>query len=125
MKFCLMLLCACSMAFISGCSGIQAPNTDEILRQPLGSGGLLSGMSKAQVVERYGEPDIKGPVDSPEWNSPREEWVYRARYSVLPVNAGYLSDDLYLYFDGDNLTNISKKPLGVDQEGVDIIEDLD
>ncbi|HPN72593.1 MAG TPA: hypothetical protein PKZ41_01200 [Candidatus Omnitrophota bacterium] len=100
----------------AGCSGVQAPKTDELLRQPMGSGGLFAGMSRSQVKEKYGEPDIKATVVSGEWNSPREEWVYRARYSVLPVNAGYLSEDLYLYFDGDNLTNISKRPLGVDRE---------
>ena len=104
---------------LPGCSGIEAPKTDEIFNQPLGNGGLTAGMSRSQVKEKYGEPDIKGAVSSSEWNSPREEWVYRARYSGLPVNAGYLSDDLYLYFDGDNLTNISKRPLGVDREAGD------
>ena len=116
MKICLTVAGALVLASLAGCAGIQAPTTDEIFKSPLGSGGLSTGMSRAQVVERYGEPDIKGTVNSPEWNSPREEWFYRARYSGLPVNAGYLSDDLYLYFDGDNLTNISKRPLGVDPE---------
>lgn len=105
---------------LSGCSGIEVSKTDEILRQPLGNGGLSVGMSKTQVKVEYGDPDIKSTVSSPEWNSAREEWVYRAQYSGLPLNAGYLSEDLYLYFDGDNLTNISKRPLGVDEE-----EDLD
>ena len=108
-----------SIFFISGCADLQAPNTDQILQAPLGSGGLSPGMSKARVVSKYGEPDIKGTVVSGEWNEPREEWFYRGRYSALPVNAGYLADDLYLYFDGGNLTNISKKPLGKRSE-VDI-----
>lgn len=88
---------------------------DEVLGISLGSAGLSQGMSKAQVVERYGEPSITSIVESSEWNEPREEWVYIAQYTVLPVNAGYLSEDLYLYFDGDNLTNVSKKPLGVNK----------
>jgi hypothetical protein len=101
---------------LAGCAGVQGSQTDEVLRQPLGSGGLSLGMTRSQVAEKYGQPDMKGMVSSSEWKSQREEWVYSARYSSLPFNAGYLSDDLYLYFDGDNLTNISKSPLGADTE---------
>ena len=111
--FACLMLCL----ILAGCADIQAPKTDEILQQPMGSGGLHAGMTKSQVVERYGDPDIKSMVGSRGWNEEREEWVYRGRYSVLPVNAGYLADDLYLYFDGDNLTNISKSPLGQEDEG--------
>jgi hypothetical protein len=118
--FCRSFVCLMICLAMAGCADIQAPRTDEILKQPMGSGGLYAGMTKAQVVERYGEPDIKGMVGSTGWNEPREEWVYQGRYSLLPVNAGYLSEDLYLYFDGENLTNISKKPLGMsEQEGSD------
>ncbi|MFA6636121.1 MAG: hypothetical protein WCV56_03260 [Candidatus Omnitrophota bacterium] len=119
MKAFLAMLCFSVIVVFSGCAGVQAPRTDEILRQPLGSGGLSTGMTRIQVIGKYGEPDMKNTVSSPEWNSPREEWFYRARYSMLPVNAGYLSDDLYLYFDGDNLTNISKRPIGVIPEHED------
>ena len=97
---------------ISGCAGVEAPKPDEILKNPLGPGSVKVGMTKAQVVNIYGEPDIKGTVDSGKWSDTREEWIYEARASALPVSAGYLGEDLYLYFDGDNLTNISKKPLG-------------
>jgi hypothetical protein len=117
MKIMMALMGVLLAASLSGCAGMSAQDTDEILKQPLGSGGLSTGMSRTQVVEKYGEPDIKGEVHSSGWGSPREEWFYRARYSLLPVNAGYLSDDLYLYFDGDSLTNISKRPLG--SSGVD------
>ena len=93
-----------------------AGSVDGVLGASLGQGGLSIGMSKARVVDKYGEPDMKTFVTSPEWNEAREEWFYRARMDILPVNAGYLSDNLYLYFDGDNLTNISKKPLGKAEE---------
>lgn len=109
--FALLVLCF----FLTGCADIQAPRPGEMLRQPTGSGGLHTGMTKAQVIERYGEPDIKSTVFSDEWKQAREEWVYRARYSALPVGAGYLANDLYLYFDGDNLTNISQKPLSLEE----------
>ncbi len=91
---------------------MENPDTDQVLNVSVGSGGLNPGMAKGKVVEMYGDPDIKSTVYSEEWNGTREEWFYKAHYEMLPVNAGYLSEDLYLYFDGENLTNISKKPLG-------------
>ncbi len=115
-NFVIAIILACSSMF-AGCSGFEAPKTGELFQQPTGSGGLEVGMSKARVVDMYGEPDVKSNVSSSEWKSPREEWFYRGRYSSLPMNAGYLADDMYLYFDGDNLTNISKKPLSSPEEG--------
>jgi len=91
---------------------MDIPNPIDVLKDPFVAGGLTKGMSKPEVLSKYGEPNVKTVVSSSEWGGQREEWLYKANYSVLPVNAGYLSEDLYLYFDGDNLTNISKKPLG-------------
>ncbi|MEA3489072.1 MAG: hypothetical protein U9R44_01860 [Candidatus Omnitrophota bacterium] len=101
----------------------EAVSVDEILKEPFGSGGLSLGMTKIQVVQRYGNPDFKNVVRSSEWKEPREEWFYRARIDILPINAGYLSDDLYLYFDGDSLTNISHRSLGkIEEEGTRDVE---
>lgn len=102
---------------VSGCADVEIPSAKEMIKNPLGSGSVKIGMIKAQVVEIYGDPSIKGTVTSGKWNEPREEWIYRADISALPVGAGHLSEDLYLYFDGENLTNISNKPLGKETEG--------
>ena len=103
-----------ALAFLASaaCQAIEMQKMDEILTNPLGDGGLVPGMSKDRVVDRYGEPDMKRDVISDEWKEPREEWYYRGRYGMLPVNAGYLADDMYLYFDGNNLTKVSKNPIG-------------
>ncbi|MGB2600752.1 MAG: hypothetical protein WBD00_06860 [Candidatus Omnitrophota bacterium] len=114
----LLIVIVCFM--LAGCAGMNTPNTDEFMRQPLGNGGLELGMSKDRVVDMYGKPNAKRTVISSEWQEPREEWFYKATLSMLPMNAGYLADDMYLYFDGDNLTNISKKPLGKSAESSDI-----
>jgi len=98
--------------FLAGCAGIKTPEPGQILKEPLGQGSLRTGMTISQVISVYGEPDSKRTVSSNEWSRMREEWFYSGRYSALPVGAGYLKEDLYLYFDGDNLTNISRKPLG-------------
>ncbi len=103
-----LFFCVC----LFGCAGIDAPTPESVLKNPTGSGSLYVGMMKEEVISLYGEPDSKQTVSSDEWKEPREEWVYRGRYPVLPISPGYLSKDLYLYFDGENLTNISNKSLG-------------
>lgn len=106
----MVFLVLCSLAF--SCVTAEAGTVGDLIKDPLGNGGLNPGMTQSQVLQRYGEPDIKSLAMSSEWKEPREEWFYKAEFDILPVNAGYLSEDLYLYFDGDNLTNISKRPLG-------------
>ncbi|MFH1837670.1 MAG: hypothetical protein ABH862_06130 [Candidatus Omnitrophota bacterium] len=113
LKFTAML--AFTVLFCLGCAEMEVPKTSDIIKDPLGSGTVKIGMTKDKVVSVYGEPDLKRTVVSDEWNAEREEWFYKARYSALPVNAGYLAKDLYLYFDGVSLTTISDKPLGKDK----------
>lgn len=97
---------------VTGCADIETPSPAEILKNPIGSGSVKIGMTKSQVVSLYGEPDLKNIVTSKEWGGAREEWLYRGRYTAIPISAGYLSKDVYLYFDGNSLTKISKDPLG-------------
>lgn len=122
----LAVICVLSFLF-SGCADMETPKADEILASPLGGGSVKLGMSQERVASIYGDPDSKRIVESSEWGGTREEWFYSGRYSALPVSAGYLSKDLYLYFDGDSLTNISNTPIGkqakkVDQNGDEFIK---
>jgi len=109
----LTLMCV----FSAGCADIKAPKPEQFFKDPLGEGSLKIGMVKNKVIAEYGEPNAKRTVISKEWNRGREEWLYKATYSGLPAGIGYLSEDLYLYFDGENLTNISREPLGEEGEG--------
>lgn len=103
------------LAFLcGGCAEVDVPRTSDLFEDPLGKGTVKIGMTQDQVISIYGEADMKRTVVSNEWNGKREEWFYKARYSSLPVNAGYLAKDIYLYFDGKNLTNISGSPMGKD-----------
>ncbi len=109
----LVVLCL----FLAGCAEIGVSNTDNVMTVPVGGGGLREGMRASEVVAQYGEPDMKRTVRSDEWGGTREEWYYRARYdTIIPANMGYFSQDLYLYFDGDNLTKISKRPVGTEED---------
>ena len=108
----ILLLVLISVAAV-GCADIEVPRPDKIMRNPIGFDAAKRGMPKGEVQQIYGEADIvTHAVVSEGWEGVREEWFYRARVSALPVNAGYLAEDLYLYFDGNSLTKISRSPMG-------------
>ncbi len=97
------------LVIIPGCAGIMPPNPDDVVSHPLGTEAIKIGMSKQQVESLWGKPDeIRTVEDKEKWKEPREVWVYRAQYSAVPVDAGYLSKTKKLYFDGNNLTNIGE-----------------
>jgi len=97
-----------AMPMICGCSTLSAISPEEIMRKPLGTESVKIGMTKNHVESLWGKPDQKTTVESKEkWSSPREVWTYDARYGSIPVDAGYLSKTQKLYFDGDNLTEMT------------------
>ncbi|MGB2630154.1 MAG: hypothetical protein WBD24_03845 [Candidatus Omnitrophota bacterium] len=114
-----LFLLIVSFLISAGCADVDLPNTGQIIKNPLGPGSVKIGMLKDKVVDIYGEPDIKGTVTSDKWIGTREEWIYWADLSTLPVGAGYLGQDLYIYFDGDNVTNLSNEPLGKESKNAE------
>lgn len=98
---------------ISGCAEInpfEAPG--EVIRHPLGSESIRVGMSKEEIISKWGEPDIVNKLPAKDASgSQGEEWVYKAKkITPVPLDAGYLHKNKYLYFDGNNLTLISNEP---------------
>lgn len=108
LRICLMMM---FMSMLFGCADMYTPTPTQVVRNPIGLHAVKIGMTKAQVLSIYADPDMKRIVNSKDWTTEREEWFYKARMSGMPVGADYLSEDMYLYFDGDNLTNISREPL--------------
>lgn len=93
---------------LCGCSTLAIPTPEQIVSKPLGTESVRVGMSKDQVASIWGRPDHISTVENKQkWSSPREVWTYTAHYGAIPVDAGYLSKTQKLYFDGDNLTEIS------------------
>ncbi|MDD5680045.1 MAG: hypothetical protein PHI59_02260 [Candidatus Omnitrophica bacterium] len=96
-----------------GCAEInpfEAP--EEVMRHPLGTESIKTGMSKEEVTKEWGKPDIINALGVQDaTGSQQEVWIYKARqYAGIPVDAGYLSKNKYLYFDGNNLTLIANEP---------------
>lgn len=103
----LAIICLVTVSMLLGCNTITIPTPDEIIKKPLGSESVKIGMSKQQVESLWGKPDHISTAENKEkWSSPREVWIYNARYGAIPVDAGYLSKTQKLYFDGENLTEI-------------------
>jgi len=111
MKNCICaLICICLLSII-GCAGIEPPSPERILSNPLGTGPIRVGMTKDEVIEVWGEPDLIGSLgESTDYGrTAKEKWTYHGRFTNLPVNYGYLSNPVYLYFDGNNLTNYEEE----------------
>lgn len=101
-----MLLCLSPL--LAGCSIIQIPDPDDVARHPLGTESVKIGMTKQEVESLWGRPnEITTAEDKERWQGTREVWIYHAQYTNVPVDAGYLSKTKRLYFDGNNLTNIT------------------
>lgn len=100
------------LILLGGCAEIQpfeAPG--EVLKHPFGTDPIRLGMTKNEVDGLWGHPDQVnklGPAD--QWGTPKEEWVYKARYSKIPIDKGYIHKDKYLYFEGDVLTKFGDEP---------------
>ncbi|MEA3560445.1 MAG: hypothetical protein U9R31_01560 [Candidatus Omnitrophota bacterium] len=88
---------------VSGCAEIEPPNPVNILQNPLGTDPITMGMTKEKVIKIWGSPNFVTRTGHNELGVVCEEWVYRAHYPLLPVNAGYLHKTKYLYFEGNVL----------------------
>ena len=111
-KYIIALLFLAAIA-ISGCAEINPfEMPGEVIRRPLGPASIKIGMSKEEVVSKWGEPDIVNKLAVENViGGINEEWVYKAkRYTPIPIDAGYLNKTQYLYFDGNNLARISDEP---------------
>jgi len=97
----------CVAIIISGCAVLEPVKPQEVLKNPLGTGPLKRGMTKNEIRDMWGEPDLVVVSDKSAdvTSTSREEWIYQARYSRLPVDTGYLSKTKRLHFDGENLVN--------------------
>ena len=105
----LLTILLTSSILFCGCSAIIIPNPADVVKHPLGTESIKVGMTKEQVESIWGKPSqIKQVEDKAKWQGTREVWIYRAQYSSIPVDAGYLSTTKKLYFDGNNLTDIGE-----------------
>ena len=105
-SFKIFTLILAAAALAAGCADVK-PSIEEMIKHPIGTDSVKVGMTKDRVRDIWGEPDsINFVKDKKRWGGEREEWIYKAEFSALPINASYLSKTKKLYFDGNNLTNI-------------------
>lgn len=99
-----LLISSISFFFVS-CAEISPPTPMEIIKNPLGTGHLYKGMSKEEIVNLWGQPNIVNRIEQDAWSGIKEEWTYNARYPGIPVDYNYLSKSKYLYFEDNVLIN--------------------
>ena len=111
MKKYFLIFCILGFVNLIGCAAIVPPAPDKFLSNPLGAGPVHLGMTKNEVKDTYGEPDlIQNIGDSNDKGATtKQEWVYYARMKRFPINYGYLSKTLRIYFDGNNVTKFSEE----------------
>ena len=100
-----------TIIFLAGCAEIQpfeAPT--KVLKHPLGTDPIRLGMAKDEVRDVWGAPDRINKLGfADQWGTPQEEWIYKGRYSNIPIDKGYFSKTKYLYFEADVLTSFGDK----------------
>lgn len=111
MKIGLLAFVMLSLISIVGCSGIEPPSPGHLLQHPLGTTPLHIGMTKNEVKEIWGEPDLiqdKGE-NQDRGATEKQEWVYYGRMQNLPISYANLSKSLRIYFDGNSVTNFKEE----------------
>jgi len=94
--FCIFLLC--------GCSDFESPTKGLNVESVVGGGpSLAKGMTKDEVLEKWGRPDDKKHMGESRWGAPIERWTYYAWFSSAPVNYRYVSKGRRLLFEGNAL----------------------
>ncbi len=104
----LLLFFVVISCFISGCfiEEDMIPTPSKVVRTPLGTQRVKIGMTKNQVKHWWGDPTTITYEEEAEMGRNREVWIYDAKYSILPIDSGYLYKTKKLYFDGNNLTKM-------------------
>lgn len=104
-KFIFLFLILSVFFMVSGCETLPPPTPYQIITNPFGTSPLKIGMTKEEVVVLWGEPNEVFKKGRDELGTPKEEWVYYARYPAIPVDHNYLSRTKKLIFAGNNLVS--------------------
>jgi len=113
LKITTFILIISAVIVLGGCADIELPTPQQVIKHPIGTNSVKIGMTKDRVRELWGGPDKINYVHIKEGKDARmrELWYYKSFAGIIPLNADYLSKSKYLYFDGNNVTNISDTPL--------------
>jgi len=112
-----LLLSVILLVSLTGCAEIEPPGPERILAPWSGVPHVRLGESKDSVRDKWGEPDEIRQLGTDNVGLVREEWVYRARYDVIPVDYQNLSKTKKLRFTGNSITGYDTGQESGIQEG--------
>ncbi len=91
-------------AGVLGCTDVVTPTAHYALTHPWGTRTPVArGKSKAEILHKWGPPDLVVPRGTDELGLPKEEWIYRAK-TTLPIDYRNLSKTKRIVFTGDHVT---------------------
>ncbi|MDD4202834.1 MAG: outer membrane protein assembly factor BamE [Candidatus Omnitrophica bacterium] len=104
----IIVLCLLFPVLLCGCfiEEEMVPTPKKIVDNPLGTKKVRIGMTKEEVSYIWGDPTQVYFEDVKDMGN-REVWQYNRRSDLIPVGGTFIDKNLYLYFDGKNLTKIS------------------
>ena len=101
------LIAAAALFLFAGCADIKKPTLENAITHPWSTKTEpILGMTKEEIKQKWGEPDILRNIGYDEIGAPKEEWVYNSRFSKVPLDYRYIAKTKYLYFNGNSLVNM-------------------
>lgn len=92
--------------FMYGCADVKTPSAHYVLTHPLGTKSMVvPGTIKAEVIERWGDPDDIIDAGYDDMGIKKEEWVYEAWFPGTPLDYRHFSRRKKIYFTGDYVTS--------------------
>jgi hypothetical protein len=90
---------------VYGCADVKVPDAQYALKHPLGTKSMvIAGTSKAEIIEKWGEPDDMIEMGYDEMGIKKEAWVYNAWFPKAPLDYRHFSRRKKIYFTGDSAT---------------------
>ncbi|MFC1620983.1 hypothetical protein ACFL2G_01645 [Candidatus Omnitrophota bacterium] len=91
---------------LSGCADVKTPTAQYALTHPLSTKTMvLSGTSKEEVIEKWGEPSDTIDMGFDDTGLKREAWVYEAWFPNVPIDHRHFSRRKKIYFVGNHVTS--------------------
>lgn len=94
-----------AVILIYGCADVKTPTAQYALTHPLSTKSMVvPGTSKAEVIEKWGEPDDVMEIGYDDMGIKKEAWVYEAWFPNAPLDYRHFSRRKKIYFTGDYAT---------------------
>ena len=94
-----------NVVLLTGCADIKIPTANYVITHPLSTKTMVTqGTSKAEVLEKWGEPSNRIEVGYDDLGLKKEAWIYNAWFPYAPLDYRHFSRKKCIYFTGNYVT---------------------